>query len=46
MIRTPAGVSATDKPIGITVIKTYISAPPAVPDRALPAMPRVISATP
>lgn len=40
MIRTPAGVSATDKPIGIPVIKTCISAPPTVPDRALPAMPR------
>ena len=46
MIRTPAGVSATDKPIGIPVIKTCISAPPTVPDRALPAMPRVMSATP
>lgn len=46
MIRTPAGVSATDKPSRIPVIKTYISAPPTVPDRALPAIPRVMSATP
>ncbi len=46
MTRTPAGVSATDKPIRIPVIKTCISALQTVPDRALPAIPRVISATP
>ena len=46
MIRTPAGVSATDKPIRIPAIKTCISAPPTVPDRELPAMPGVMSATP
>ena len=46
MTRTPAGVSTTDKPIRIPAIKSCISAPPTVPDRALPAMPRVISATP
>ena len=40
MIRTPASISATDKPSRILVIKTCISEPPAVPDRALPAMPR------
>lgn len=46
MIRTPAGVSATDKPIRIPAIKSYISAPQMVPDRELPAMPRVMSAPP
>lgn len=46
MIRTPAGVSTTDKPIRIYVIKSCISVPPTVPDRELPAIPRVISATP